>query len=230
MNKDQIVIVGGGLQGLATAYTLMSRGEDVLILERDSDVASSASFANAGMLTPSQSMPWNSPSDILQILSGFGKKDSPMALSPKALPSLFLWGIKFLLNSTPKKFDKITNKYFLSDGNKENLSFVLKIAPRLKLNYKKLIKTINKFKGLDFRQQIIFDKKNLTIINDSKSTSFASSENILENLNNIVDTSNYVDLNIHDTCNYIFQTSNSLINYTKVSSGRVNFLAVPSTK
>ena len=85
-------------------------------------------------------------------------------------------------SSINKKFNKITNKYFLSDGNKENLSFILKIAPRLKLNYKKLIKTINKFKGLDFRQQIIFDKKNLTIINDSKSTSFASSENVLKNL------------------------------------------------
>ena len=84
-----------------------------------------------------------------------------------------------------EKFDKITNKYFISDGNKENLSFILKIAPRLKLNYKRLIKTINKFKGLDFRQQIIFDKKNLTIINDSKSTSFASSENILKNLNDV---------------------------------------------
>ncbi len=82
-----------------------------------------------------------------------------------------------------KEFSKITNKYFISDGNKENLSFILKIALKLKLNKKKLIKTINKFKGLDFRQQIIFDKKNLTIINDSKSTSFASSENVLKNLN-----------------------------------------------
>ena len=82
-----------------------------------------------------------------------------------------------------KEIDKITNKYFISDGNKENLSFILKIALKLKLNKKKLIKTINKFKGLDFRQQIIFDKNNLTIINDSKSTSFASSENVLKNLN-----------------------------------------------
>ena len=82
-----------------------------------------------------------------------------------------------------KKFNKITNKYFISNGNKENLSFIFKIASKLKLNNKKLIKTINKFKGLDYRQQIIFDKKNLTIINDSKSTSFASSENILKNLN-----------------------------------------------
>ena len=82
-----------------------------------------------------------------------------------------------------KKFDKITNKYFISDGNKENLLFIFKIASKLKLNEKKLIRTINRFKGLDYRQQIIFDKKNLTIINDSKSTSFASSESVLKNLN-----------------------------------------------
>ena len=81
-----------------------------------------------------------------------------------------------------KKFKQIKNKYFVSEGNKENLSFIFKIAPKLKLSNKKLIKTINKFKGLDYRQQIIFDKKNLTIINDSKSTSFASSENVLKNL------------------------------------------------
>ena len=112
MKKDQIVIIGGGLQGLATAYVLLSRGEDVLILERDADVASSASFANAGMLTPSQSMPWNSSSDILQILYGFGKKDSPMSMNTRALPSLFLWGLKFLWNSTPKKFDSITKNLF----------------------------------------------------------------------------------------------------------------------
>ena len=82
-----------------------------------------------------------------------------------------------------KKLDKIYNKYFISDGNKENLLFIFKIASKLKLNKKKLIRSINRFKGLDYRQQIIFDKKNLTIINDSKSTSFASSESVLKNLN-----------------------------------------------
>ena len=82
-----------------------------------------------------------------------------------------------------KKFDKIYNKYFISDGNKENLLFIFKIASKLKLNKKKLIRSINRFKGLDYRQQIIFDKKNLTIFNDSKSTSFASSESVLKNLN-----------------------------------------------
>ncbi len=81
--------------------------------------------------------------------------------------------------------NQINNKYFISDGNKENLSFVLKIATKLKLNKTKLFKTLNNFKGLKYRQQIIFDNKNLTIINDSKSTSFASSESILKNFNTI---------------------------------------------
>ncbi|MDB2591181.1 UDP-N-acetylmuramoyl-L-alanine--D-glutamate ligase [Candidatus Pelagibacter bacterium] len=84
-----------------------------------------------------------------------------------------------------KLSNQLNNKYFISDGNKENLSFILKIASKLKLNKTKLFKTLNNFKGLKYRQQIIFDNKNLTIINDSKSTSFASSENILKNFNDI---------------------------------------------
>ena len=108
MDDKQIVIIGGGLQGLATANALLDRGESVLILEKEKDVGSATSFANAGMLTPSQSTPWNSPSDILKILSGIGKKDSPMVLSPRAIPSLFFWGLQFLRNSTNKKFLQIS--------------------------------------------------------------------------------------------------------------------------
>ena len=80
-----------------------------------------------------------------------------------------------------KILKQLKNKYFLSHGNKENLSFVLKISKILKLNNKILLKTLNKFKGLKYRQQIVFEDKGLTIINDSKSTSFASSENLLKN-------------------------------------------------
>ena len=45
--------------------------------------------------------------------------------------------------------------------------------------------TVNKFKGLKYRQEIIFKKKNLIIINDSKSTSFSSSISILKKNSNI---------------------------------------------
>ena len=81
--------------------------------------------------------------------------------------------------------EKLKNRYFLSFGNKENLSFILKISKILKLNNKNLLKTLNRFKGLKYRQQIIYEKKNLTIINDSKSTSFASSENLLKSFNKV---------------------------------------------
>ena len=91
--------------------------------------------------------------------------------------------IKIDSKKSNKIYNQIKNEYFLSSGNKENLSFVLKILKIFKLNNKILLKTLNNFKGLKYRQQIIFKNKNLTIINDSKSTSFASSENLLKNLN-----------------------------------------------
>ena len=81
---------------------------------------------------------------------------------------------------------KINNQYFLNEKNKENLSFVLAISKKLKLNKNSMIKTIQNFKGLSYRQQIIIKKKNLTIINDSKSTSFSSSISLLKNNSNIL--------------------------------------------
>ena len=84
-----------------------------------------------------------------------------------------------------KIFDQLRNQYFLSFGNKENLSFIIKISKILRLNNKDLIRTLNKFKGLKYRQEIIHESKNITIINDSKSTSFASSENLLKSLDNV---------------------------------------------
>ena len=74
----------------------------------------------------------------------------------------------------------IKNKYFLTETNKENLSFVIEISKKFKLKKKLIIKTIQKFNGLKYRQQIIIQRKYLTIINDSKSTSFSSSIGLLK--------------------------------------------------
>ncbi|WP_440930207.1 UDP-N-acetylmuramoyl-L-alanine--D-glutamate ligase [Candidatus Pelagibacter sp.] len=80
---------------------------------------------------------------------------------------------------------KIKNEYFKSDGNYENLLMIIEIIKKLKLNLKKSITTLNEFKGLKYRQQIIFSNKNLKIINDSKSTSYASSESLLKNFKKV---------------------------------------------
>ncbi len=91
--------------------------------------------------------------------------------------------IDYLKNK--KYFRKINNIYFNNSSNKKNLSFVLSIAKVLKLNLNTVINTANKFRGLNYRQQIIYKSKNLIIINDSKSTSFSSTVPLLESYQNI---------------------------------------------
>jgi len=80
---------------------------------------------------------------------------------------------------------KINNKYFKSKGNIENLVFAYKIAKSLKINDKIIIKSLNEFKGLPHRQEIVFSKKRLLCINDSKATSFDACLQSLSNYNKI---------------------------------------------
>ena len=66
------------------------------------------------------------------------------------------------------------------------MSFIIEISKKLKLKRYLLLKTIQKFKGLKYRQQTIFKNNSLTIINDSKSTSFSSSIGVLKSNSNIL--------------------------------------------
>ena len=93
--------------------------------------------------------------------------------------------IKVNYKKVQKKINQIKNPYFKSDGNQENLSFIFYISNYLKLDQKKLFNTLENFKGLDYRQQIIYDSKKLQIINDSKATSYASSESLIKKFINV---------------------------------------------
>jgi UDP-N-acetylmuramoylalanine--D-glutamate ligase len=96
---------------------------------------------------------------------------------------------KIIKVNTKKKYNNflknIHNKYFISETNKENLSFILEISKKLNLKSDLISQTIKKFSGLKYRQQIIFKRNNLTVINDSKSTSFSSSIGLLKSNQNI---------------------------------------------
>ena len=93
--------------------------------------------------------------------------------------------IKVNTKKSNKFLKNIKNKYFLTETNKENLSFVYAISKKLKLKNSLFINSIKKFNGLKYRQQIIFKRKYLTIINDSKSTSFSSTTGLLKANDNI---------------------------------------------
>ena len=84
-----------------------------------------------------------------------------------------------------KFIEKINNPYLATEGNKENLSFVIEIAKKFNIKKGNLFKSLKKFDGLKYRQQIIYKSKNLSIINDSKSTSYSSSVSILKSLTNV---------------------------------------------
>jgi UDP-N-acetylmuramoylalanine--D-glutamate ligase len=88
--------------------------------------------------------------------------------------------IKINTKKNIKFLERIGNKYFLTETNKENLLFVLGISKKLSLKNILIKKTIQKFNGLKYRQQIILKRKYLTVINDSKSTSFSSSIGVLK--------------------------------------------------
>ena len=118
--------------------------------------------------------------------SAFVKSDD-LLISRKLKTKKF--NCKIVKVNTKKNYNdflEIKNKYFLTESNRENLSFIIELAKKLKLKNYLLQKTIKNFKGLKYRQQIIVQKKNLTIINDSKSTSFSSSVGMFKKASNIL--------------------------------------------
>ncbi|STR70479.1 D-amino acid dehydrogenase small subunit [Raoultella ornithinolytica] len=56
--KKRIVIIGGGVIGLATAYELIKSGHQVQLLERQAKPGLATSFANGGQLSYRYVAPW----------------------------------------------------------------------------------------------------------------------------------------------------------------------------
>lgn len=104
MTRGEVIVIGGGLAGLASAYALHEAGYGVRVLERREDVALETSFANGGILTPSMPDPWNAPGVHWQLLRWLGREDAPMLLRPLAIPGYFGWGLRFLATSAPRPY------------------------------------------------------------------------------------------------------------------------------
>jgi D-amino-acid dehydrogenase len=104
MSRGDVIVVGGGLAGLASAYALHEAGYAVQLLERREDVALETSFANGGILTPSMPDPWNAPGVHWQLLRWLGREDAPMLLRPRAIAGYLGWGLEFLAGSAPRSY------------------------------------------------------------------------------------------------------------------------------
>ena len=101
-----VVVVGAGLLGLSTAQALCQDGHHVSIVDARGGPGLGTSFANAGMLSPSLTDPWNAPGIVFKMLGWLGREDAPFLLRPSAVPSLIGWGARFFWQSGTARYEK----------------------------------------------------------------------------------------------------------------------------
>ena len=92
----RVVIVGGGVVGLCTAYYCVQRGFDVTLVERNGEVRDGCSFGNAGMLVTSHFVPLAAPGMVALGLKWMRNPESPFYVKPRASLDLIRWGWRFM--------------------------------------------------------------------------------------------------------------------------------------
>jgi len=98
-----VVVVGGGVVGLCTAYYLARAGFPVEVVERRG-LGSGASRGNAGWVCLSHSTPVPAPGVVRYALRSLGRPDSPLYLRPLPDPAFVRWLWRFWRSSTPTAF------------------------------------------------------------------------------------------------------------------------------
>jgi D-amino-acid dehydrogenase len=92
----KVVVVGGGVAGLCTAYYLRKRDVDVTVVERRTvGSREAASWGNGGWITPAQAGPLPEPGLTLYGLRALLSIDSALYFRPRYLPFLVPWLIRF---------------------------------------------------------------------------------------------------------------------------------------
>jgi D-amino-acid dehydrogenase len=98
--SPDVVVLGGGVIGAATAYELARRGARVSLLDRGQP-APGCSYGNAGLICPSHAEALSSPAAIRDGLGWIGRRDSPLRLRPRA--SLVPWLARFAAAAIPPR-------------------------------------------------------------------------------------------------------------------------------
>ena len=100
-----VLIIGGGIVGLSTAYFLTKEGFEVTVIDK-SDITSGASFVNAGYITPSHIIPLASPGMIAKGIKMMFNSASPFYMKPRLDVDFLKWSWYFNKSSTTAKVEK----------------------------------------------------------------------------------------------------------------------------
>jgi D-amino-acid dehydrogenase len=91
-----VIVIGGGIIGLCTAYYALQRGNRVTLVERLPRERDGCSFGNAGMVVPSHFIPLASPGIVGTALKWMWNPESPLYIKPRIDPALLAWAWKFI--------------------------------------------------------------------------------------------------------------------------------------
>ena len=92
--RDDVLIVGGGVIGLASGLALLQAGRSVRVLEAGT-AGCGSSHGNCGTITPSHAAPLAAPGTIGKALRWMFTPDAPFRVSPRVDPALWAWMLGF---------------------------------------------------------------------------------------------------------------------------------------
>lgn len=96
----KVVILGGGVVGVCTAYFLAADGAEVTLIERNDGLARETSAVNAGLISPGHTFTWASPRAPKTLIRSLMGKETALRMHWRPDLELYRWGIHFFANCT----------------------------------------------------------------------------------------------------------------------------------
>src|SRR5437016_3969107 len=93
--SKSVIVVGGGVIGLCSAYYALQKGHRVTVLERGAPDHDSCSLGNAGMVVPSHFVPLAAPGMVGMGLRMLFQPESPFTIRPRVNADLLRWCWRF---------------------------------------------------------------------------------------------------------------------------------------
>lgn len=100
--SDPVVVVGGGVVGLCTAFALRKLGRDVVVIERG-EIAGGASAGNAGSISPGALPPVAYPGIWRDVPRMLLDRSGPLRVSPRGAVESAGWLLRFFRESSPAR-------------------------------------------------------------------------------------------------------------------------------
>jgi len=93
-----IIILGSGVIGTASAYFLAQAGHDVTVIDRQPGAGLETSFGNAGEISPGYATPWAGPGVPAKAFKWLTMRHSPLVIRPTLDPAQWRWILQMLAN------------------------------------------------------------------------------------------------------------------------------------